>query len=493
MKKDIIIDMSEVEVRAALLENGRVVEFFFERSTENRLAGNIFKGIVENVLPGIQSAFVNTGFDKNAFLFIGDILFDEKGKNKSIDQILHTGKEIVVQVAKEPMGTKGARVTTKISLPGRYVVLMPGMNSIGVSHRISSSEEREKLKKLVEKIKPDHMGVIVRTVAEGKSNEEIKEDIESLVRLWNRIMKKAELISAPAMLYEEASLIYTLVRDVVDDSLGEIWINSYFGFQKLKDFVESIIPRLTNRIRFFERKENIFDHFNLNRELEKAMSHKVWLRSGGYLVFDRTEAMTVVDVNTGKYIGKKDLQETILKTNLEAAEEIARQVRLRDIGGIILIDFIDMGKKEHQKQVINTFEQFLSHDRTRSSVVQMSELGLVEMTRKRVRKNLDAILCEPCSCCQGDGRVLSLETTAIHLMRKIEEICRNSFSTTIAFVVGEELGGYLKNSGEIFLTNLKKIYGKELAWKIDTVLPPRRYTILGVGESDVKESLKKSS
>lgn len=491
MKKDIVIDMSEAEVRAALLENGQVVEFFFERAAEKRLAGNIFKGIVENVLPGIQSAFVNTGFDKNAFLFIGDILLDEKGKIKSIDQLLQTGKEIVVQVAKEPMGTKGARVTTKISLPGRYVVLMPGMNNMGISHRISSSEERDKLKKLIEKIRPANMGVIVRTVAEGKSNEEIKEDIESLLRLWNRIMKKAELISAPAVLYEEASLIYTLIRDVVDDNLGEIWINSYFGFQKLKDFIESMIPRFVDRIHFFDSKENIFDHFNLNRELEKALSRKVWLKSGGYLVFDRTEAMTVIDVNTGKYIGKKDLQETILKTNLEAAEEIARQVRLRDIGRIILIDFIDMGKKEHQKMVMNVFEQFLSHDRTRSSLVQMSELGLVEMTRKRVRKNLDAILCQPCNCCQGEGRVLSMETIAINFLRRVEEICRHSQSTTIGFTVGQELGDYLKNNGKIFLNNLKKVYSKELVWKIDPNLSLRRYSIVGVGEDGIRESIDK--
>jgi ribonuclease G len=304
-------------------------------------------------------------------------------------------------------------------------------------------------------------------------------------------MKKAELISAPAVLYEEASLIYTLIRDVVDDNLGEIWINSYFGFQKLKDFIESMIPRFVDRIHFFDSKENIFDHFNLNRELEKALSRKVWLKSGGYLVFDRTEAMTVIDVNTGKYIGKKDLQETILKTNLEAAEEIARQVRLRDIGGIILIDFIDMGKKEHQKMVMNVFEQFLSHDRTRSSLVQMSELGLVEMTRKRVRKNLDAILCQPCNCCQGEGRVLSMETIAINFLRRVEEICRHSQSTTIGFTVGQELGDYLKNNGKIFLNNLKKVYSKELVWKIDPNLSLRRYSIVGVGEDGIRESIDK--
>ncbi|HSV30899.1 MAG TPA: Rne/Rng family ribonuclease [Atribacteraceae bacterium] len=489
MKKDLIIDMSEIETRAALLEDGRVVEFFFERATESRLAGNIFKGIVENVLPGIQSAFINTGFEKNAFLFIGDVLFDEKSKPKRIEELFKTSQEVIVQVAKEPMGTKGARITTKITLPGRYVVIMPGMDTVGVSHRISSADERDRLKRLVERVRSPDTGIIVRTVAEGKKMEDLREDIENLGRLWKRIQKKAEIISSPAILYEEASILYTLVRDVVDDDLANLWINSYFGYQKLKDFVESIIPRLSNRIRLFDSRENIFDHFGLNREIEKALSRKVWLKSGGYLVFDRTEAMTVIDVNTGKFVGKKNLQETILKTNLEAAQEIARQVRLRDLGGIILIDFIDMGRKEHQKEVVRKLELALSCDRTRCTVVEMSELGLVEMTRKRVRKNLDSILRESCQCCDGDGKMPSLETVAIHFLRKLEEICRHSTSTTIAFLVGEDLGMYLDQHGKKFIDNLMRVYTKEIVWNTDSAVSPRRYTITGVGEEAIRESL----
>ncbi|MGQ9621980.1 MAG: Rne/Rng family ribonuclease [Candidatus Caldatribacteriaceae bacterium] len=490
MRRDIVIDMSEVETRAALLEDGKVVEFFFERAVELRLAGNVYKGIVENVLPGIQSAFVNIGLDKNAFLFVGDMLLDEKRKDVKIEGLIKVGEEVIVQVTKEPMGTKGARVSTKVTLPGRYVVFMPGIDVVGVSHRISSGEERERLKKVVERLRPKGSGIIVRTVAEGKSTEEIKADIESLVRLWNRIKKKAEMTAAPALLYQEASLIYALVRDVVDENVENVWINSFFGYQKLRDFVESILPHLAERVRFFESRENIFEHFGLQREIERALSRKVWLRSGGYLVFDRTEAMTVIDVNTGKFVGKKDLQETILKTNLEAAEEIARQVRLRDIGGIILIDFIDMEKKEHRRQVVRTLEEFLSRDRTRCTVVEMSELGLVEMTRKRVRKSLDSFLRESCPFCEGEGRVLSLETIAVNFLRRVEEISRHTASSVLGFAVGTELGKYLSAEGGRFLHNLERLYGKEILWKVDEALPPRRYSIVGVGGEEVREKMR---
>lgn len=493
MRREIVIDMSEVETRAALLEDGKVVEFFFERALELRLAGNIYKGVVENVLPGIQSAFVNIGLDKNAFLFIGDMLLDEKRKDVRIEDLVRVGEEIIVQVVKEPMGTKGARASTKITLPGRYVVFMPGMDVVGVSHRIVSDEERERLKKIVERLRPSKAGIIVRTAAEGKSVEEIREDIESLIRLWERIKKKAEMTAAPALLYQEASLIYALVRDVVDESVEHIWINSFFGYQKLRDFIESVAPHLAERVHFFESRENIFEHFSLHKEIERALSRKVWLKSGGYLVFDRTEAMTVVDVNTGKFVGKKDLQETILKTNLEAAEEIARQVRLRDIGGIILIDFIDMEKKEHRRQVVRALEEFLSRDRTRCTVVEMSELGLVEMTRKRVRKSLDSLLREPCPFCEGEGRILSLETVAVNFLRKVEEICRHTVSSVLAFAVGEELGRYLASEGERFLQNLRKLYGKEILWKVSKSLPPRRYSIIGVGEEEVRARVEEIS
>ncbi len=489
MKKEIVIDMSEIEIRAALIEEGKVVEFFFERATESRLAGNIFKGVVENVLPGIQSAFINTGFDKNAFIFIGDVLFAEKNKPKRIEEVFKPGQEVVVQVAKEPMGTKGARVTTKITLPGRYVVVMPGMSMLGVSHRVSSAEERDRLKKLVDRLKPPDMGVIVRTVAEGKKMEEIKEDIETLLRLWKRIQKKAEIIASPAVLYEEASLLYTLVRDVMDDNVTKVWINSYFGFQKLKDFIDSVIPRLGDRVALFSSRENIFEHFGLNREIEKALSRKVWLKSGGYLVFDRTEAMTVIDVNTGKYVGKKNLQETILKTNLEAAQEIARQVRLRDLGGIILIDFIDMGRKDHKKELVRTLQNALACDRTRCTVIEMSELGLVEMTRKRVRKNLDTFLREPCQCCGGEGKTLSIETVAVQFLRKVEEICRHSSASTIGFTVGEELAAFLERTGKTYLDNLQRVYSKNILWSVSRSLTPRRYSITGVGEEEVRERM----
>ncbi len=491
MRKEIVIDMSEIEIRAALLEDGKAVEFFFERFNESCLAGNVYKGTVENVLPGIQSAFVNIGLDKNAFLFIGDVLLDEKSKVTKVEELFRPGEEIIVQVAKEPMGTKGARVTTKIALPGRYVVFMPGMDTVGVSHRIASTEERERLKRIVERIRPPRSGIIVRTAAEGRSAEEMKDDIETLHRLWSRILRKCEIIASPALLYEEASLVYALVRDLMNEEIESVWINSFFGYEKLRDFVGSIIPHLVDRVKYFESRENIFVHFGLEREIEQVLSRKVWLRSGGYLVFDRTEAMTVIDVNTGKFVGKKDLQETIFKTNLEAAEEIARQVRLRDIGGIILIDFIDMGKKEHRKHVVKALKESLARDRTRCTVIDMSELGLVEMTRKRVRKGLDSFLRESCPCCNGEGRVISLETVAVTLLRRIEEICAHTSSPVVGFTVGKELGEYLEKEGERVLGNIGKLYGKKVVWKIDGTLSPRKYTIAGVGGEEIREKIEK--
>ncbi len=491
MKKELVIDVSEIEVRAALLEEGKVVEFFFERSIDLHIAGNIFKGIVENVLPGIQSAFVNIGLDKNAFLFAGDMLLEDKEKPRRIEELLHPGQELVVQVTKEPMGTKGARVSTKITLPGRYVVLMPGIDFIGVSHRVSSSSERERLRKIAESCRPQGMGIILRTVAEGRSKKEIEEDIQTVVRLWKRILEKAEIVAAPAVLYEEASLVFTLIRDLFDEEMERVWINSFLAYQKMRDFIESLMPGFGERVRFFESRENIFEHFGIEKELARALSRKVWLKSGGYLVFDRTEAMTVVDVNTGKFVGKKDLQETVLKTNLEAAEEIARQVRLRDIGGIILIDFIDMNKKEHRKQVIKTLENSLLKDRTRCSVIDMSDLGLVEMTRKRVKKGLDYFLQEPCSNCKGEGKVLSLETIAVGFLRKLEEICRNSSAEFVGATVGSELKQYLDEVGEKFVERLERIYKKKIKWRFDANLPSRRYSIVGVGsEEEIRKKLE---
>jgi len=431
MDKKIIADVSPHEVRIALLEDDKLAEIYVERRGKERLVGNIYKGRVENVLPGMQAAFVDIGLDKNAFLYAGDILADtsdfEFGPNpehpdlrsKSIGEAVQQGQEIVVQILKQPGGAKGARITTHVTLPGRMLVLMPTVNHVGVSRRIKDEAERTRLKEVLEGIKPEGMGVIVRTAAEYRSAEDFRDELELLVKLWKRIQARCEVIRAPRLIHAEEPLVFRTVRDMFTPDVSEFVINEREYYDKVTALAAIIAPNMKDRVKLYTGGASIFDDYGIESRIDKALEKKVWMKNGAYIIIDETEALTVIDVNTGKFIGDNDLQETILEANIEAAKEIAKQLRLRDISGIVVIDFIDMETEENKQKVIKALEAALSKDRTKTNVLGFTNLGLVELTRKKVRRKLSSIIKMTCPYCQGSGTVDSEETTALNLRRLI--------------------------------------------------------------------------
>ena len=467
MRKRIIADASPHEVRVALMEDGVLKEIQIEQRGHERLVGNIYKGRVANILPGMQAAFVDIGLSKNAFLYAGDILADEtdfyfsdnhdeqervkkKLEVQNIKKLLNQNQEIMVQVLKQPGGTKGARVTTHISLPGRLVVLMPTVDHVGVSKRIENEEERERLKHLVEEARPDNVGVIVRTVAEGVDEESIIGEVKFLSRLWQRIQEKADFVSAPRLIHAEETLLFRTVRDVFTRDVEAFIINDKDYFEKVQAVVNILDPSIKDKVMLYEQKENIFDYYEVESKIEKALERKVWLKNGCYLVIDETEALTVIDVNTGKYIGEDNLQDTILNANIEAAQEIANQLRLRDISGIIVIDFIDMESLENKKAVIDALEAALKKDRVKTNVLGMTELGLVEMTRKKTRRKLSALSQRTCPCCHGTGRVYSLDTMAMRVRRELlRQMLAHQDTSVFLVEMEEDLMNYIscKNNG----------------------------------------------
>ncbi|SCY15390.1 Rne/Rng family ribonuclease [Alkaliphilus peptidifermentans] len=421
---EIIVDAGITETRMAFIENKELVELYIERKNDKRIAGNIYKGRVANVLPGMQAAFVDIGLEKNSFLYVKDAIPQdilnietEAYKDLSIKEVLKAGQEILVQVIKEPIGTKGARVTTHITLPGRYLVLMPSTDYIGISRRIGNEEERERLKLEIDEVRPKNMGVIIRTVAEGKSKEDFKDDIKFLLKLWQRIEKEKKLGFAPRLIHRDFDLVNRTIRDIFSKEIQRFIINDQEVYKGAKELVDLISPTLKDRLVLMDEDEDIFLQYNLENQIEKSMARKIWLKSGGYIVLDTTEALTVIDVNTGKYVGSVDLDDTVYNTNIEATEVIAKQLRLRDIGGIIIVDFIDMTNEAHDEKVLKALEKALAKDRTKTKILGMTNLGLVEITRKKVRQRLDFHLQKECKYCNGTGQILS----EYHLFRKIEK------------------------------------------------------------------------
>jgi ribonuclease G len=464
MQKLIIADVNPHEARVALLESGKLVEVQLETRGQERLVGNIYKGRVANILPGMQAAFVDIGLNKNAFLYAGDILvdesdfyFSENGEETArpkldvpnIQDVLKPNQEIMVQVLKQPGGSKGARVTTHITLPGRLVVLMPTVNHVGVSRRIENEEERERLKKMVEGIKPSGVGVIVRTVAEGCDEEQIAGEIKFLYRLWEKVQQKADFLTAPRLIHAEETLLFRTVRDMFTEDVQQFIINDTDYYNKVVAVVNIVAPEMKGKVSLFESEDSIFDAYDIENKIEKALERKVWIKNGCYLVIDETEALTVVDVNTGKYIGEDNLQDTILNANIEAAQEIARQLRLRDISGIIVIDFIDMDNAENKQKVVDALNAALKSDRVKTNVLGMTELGLVEMTRKKTRRKLSALTQTTCPCCAGSGRVFNLETMAMRVRREVLRTIKNQTNPTYVVEMSEELADYIASKNNI--------------------------------------------
>lgn len=491
MSKEIAVDVDHDQTRVAVMEQRNLVEIYIEKSYKKRIVGNIYKGKVANVLPGMQAAFVDIGLEKNAFLYIDDVLSDKseedeggnsRGSKTTIQNVLNVGQELVVQVIKEPIGSKGPRVTTQITLPGRYAVLMPTVDYIGISRRIESDEERKRLKEIAEKIKPENMGLIIRTVAGGKKEEDICQDVEFLMKLWNRLQQREKTAVAPKLIHKDVNLVYRIVRDLFTKDVERFYINDRNEYEKVLELLDYISPHLKPKVTLYIGEKDIFDHFCLETEIEKALKRKVWLKSGGYIVIDQTEALTAIDVNTGKYVGKKNLEDTVVKTNLEAAVEIAKQLRLRDIGGIIIIDFIDMNTPEHQQMVIETLETHLKKDRTKAHVLGITQLGLVEMTRKKVKQGLGEVLQKLCPYCDGKGKVLSEDTMGKKVEKKIKRVFEaNPEAEAVLIEVDPKVAAVVIGSGGTHLSKLEQELGKHIYIKGNKDVHPEEILIQAMG------------
>ena len=459
MLKELLVSAGDRETRIAVLEEGRVAEVQIERRRQRGVVGNIYKGRVTRVLPGMQSAFVDVGLEKDAFLYVADIGeevddFDrfgvpgepvepviatsqpaasadfvphENGDGEvparpilpSIDELLREGQELVVQVTKDMIANKGVRITTHVTLPGRTLVYMPTIDHIGVSRRIENEDERTRLKEILAGLKKGPGGYIVRTAGEGRAAEEFTADRRYLTRLWEQIRKKADRAGAPTLLHRDLDLTLRAARDVFGSDFATLWVDDDEEYQRIVEFLDQVQPALVNKVKLYRKATPMFEEYGVEAEIENALKSKVWLKSGGHIVINQTEALVAIDVNTGKFVGKKRLEDTVVKTNLEAVEEIVRQIRLRDLGGILVVDFIDMEEEEHRHELVTVLEAELKRDRSKNRMLPVSEFGLVEITRKRQRQSLERILTMPCPYCVGAGRIKSVQTIALEIRREI--------------------------------------------------------------------------
>ena len=493
MGKRIVVNAGVTETRLAVQDGNLLTELYVERSDRRSIVGNIYKGIVTNVLPGMQAAFVDIGLSKDAFLYAGDYTAnlgveehapdavpDAEDETADVDvgdaepeprreamapieEMLRKGQEVLVQVSKEPLGTKGARVTSFVSIPGRYIVYMPQARHVGVSRRIHDDAERDRLRGIVKDLPPPPGGFIVRTVAEGKGEEDLVADIQFLSRLWGQVQSRFESAKAPSLLHEEMDVTFRVVRDLFSPEVDEFLVDSETAYEKCLQFATSLVPQLAPRVKRWDKEAPIFEATGIEREIDKALRRRVWLKSGGYIVIDHTEALVAIDVNTGKYVGKRDLEETILKINLEAVTEVVRQIRLRDLGGIIIIDFIDMERSEHRDQVFKALKKVLADDKARTNVLEISELGLVEMTRKRVRQSLQSLFCAPCPTCKGSGVVKSDATLAAEIFRKIQAGTGEGNGRDAVIRVHPEMAHHLESSQREGIERLETLLGRKVS------------------------------
>lgn len=481
--KEIMISTDAFEIRAAVLEDSRLAEIYIERKERRSIVGNIYLGRVKDVLPGMEAAFIDIGLPKNAFLYVEEVIMPEEESEPlvtRIEEALKPGQRILVQVIKEPMGSKGARVTTEITLPGRYLVLLPYADFMGISRRLPE-ETRESMRAVAAELKPQGMGLIMRTAAHDAGVEELRKDLAYLWDLWHSLQSRAGRSKPPSLIYQEVDLALKIVRDVFSSEHRYLIVDSPEVYQKVINFLENTNPGLKVRVKLHDEKMPLFDKFNINEQISAALKRKVWLRSGGYITIEHTEALTAIDVNTGKYIGKKSLEDTIFKTNLEATEEIVRQIRLRDIGGIIVIDFIDMEKDEHRQKVFSTFEETLKEDRTKTHVVEISSLGLIEMTRKNVAEGLLDFLCEPCSRCEGLGQVPSLETVAIDVIRKMRKRCLTREEEAFLFRLNDKVATRIKSKRGAMIKQLEKETGKTIHLVANSFSPEGEFEVVAEG------------
>jgi ribonuclease G len=477
MTTEILINATSYEVRLALVEDGNLSEFHMQRPTEKGLMGNVYKGRVVRVLPGMQAAFVDIGLERTGFLYVDDVCAalsadpDEPVAGECalprlhglhIEDLLREGQDILVQVSKDPIGTKGARLTCHITLPCRNLVFLPQTDHIGISRKIEDESLRNRIKTLIEEIHPRGTGFIVRTVAEQASREELESDMEFLMLLWDDILDKAKNMPAPSLVHEDLDIVLRSIRDFFSMDVDKLVIDAPEAHRKLLAHVQTFAPQLTDRITLYQEPTPLFDAYNIEVEISRAIEKKVWLRSGGYIIIESTEALSVIDVNTGRYVGKNDLNDTIFKTNMEAAVEIAYQLRLRNIGGIIIIDFIDMEDDAHREQLYATFKEAVKKDKSRNNILKLSEFGLVQMTRKRSSENLHQLMCEPCHYCAGEGMLKSRRTICYDIFRKISRSADKHRGSTITLRVHPRIADLLLNEEEQTKNKVQEEIGKRI-------------------------------
>ena len=551
MSKEMIISSSAHETRVAILEDDQVAEVFIERERQRGVVGNVYKGRVSKVLPGMQSAFVDLGLERDGFLYVTDVVaafeeFDrldtdddeppspgvsaspglatgpgggngpsggalrrdkasfqggrrdyagssralsrgDKGPEPKIEELLKEGQEIIVQVGKEPLGTKGARLTCHATMPGRFLVFMPTVDHVGVSRKIDSREERSRLRGIVREFREQTGftgGLIIRTAASGRPKEDIVSDLSYFHRVWTEVRQRSETSRAPAVLYQEQSLVAKLLRDLLSDDYSAIRIDSDVEYRRVLELIERIMPSLASKVKLYEKEYPIFEEYGVQAEIDRALRSKVWLKSGGSIVINQTEALVAIDVNTGRYVGKKTagrLEDTILKTNLEAVKEIVRQIRLRDLGGIIVLDFIDMEEKKNRQKVFQAVEQELRKDRSPSKALQVSDFGLVIITRKRVKQSLERVLTEPCPYCAGSAVIKSASTICYEILSEVKKIAGDLNGQSLVLRVNPDIARALRDEERAVFKDLKQSLGREIAIRPDVQLHHEQFDLMAIG------------
>ncbi len=512
MEKEILISDDEYETRCAVLEKGILNEILIERKATKTVLGNLYKGRVENVLPGMQVAFVDIGLERHAFLHISDLKYNNSDNGSSDDGIptldmqatptkksrggrgfpylitdlISKNQELLVQVGKEPIGSKGARVTSNITLPGHYVVYMPNSSTIGVSRRLESESERDRLRDLAQNLKADiEGGFIIRTAAEGLSEEEFAAEIRSLIDQWKQVRERSKRKSAPSLISRDVSFTNRIVRDLLNKDVKQLLIDSKSSYKETVDYVTTVMPNMLERINLYTEDTALFKAYGVDQELQQALSEKIWLKCGGHIIIQQTEAMVSIDVNTGKFVGQSDPDNTILSANLEAVEEVVRQIQLRDLGGIIVVDFIDMDEPAHRKQVFKLLQEALRKDKARTNILHFSDLGLVEMTRQRTRQSLSTLLTEQCPYCEGHGTVLSIETVVIGLLRTIKRAYQHTRQSKLRIIANDHIVSHLNAQMSEKLRELKKSLKLQLTLEPDADLHLEDYRIFAANGEEL--------
>jgi ribonuclease G len=506
VKQEIVINCALRETRIAILENNKLVELLVERPESERNVGAVYKGKVTAVLPGMQAAFLELGLDRTAFLHISDVGTDSSarrydfeyeddengsdddiirktGIDNPIQNLIHKDQEILCQVIKEPLGDKGARVTTALSVPGRFLVLAPNERHIRVSKRISNWTERKRLRRLLFDLRPEGFGLIVRTEGEGKSEKHFRKDIKRLLKIWYRIRKAADKKAAPALLHRDAGITTSIVRDFFTSETERVIVDSRQRYKEIISFVKMVAPSLRDKVELYKGTVPIFDLYGIEDEIDRTLNRKVWIKKGSFIVIDQTEALWAIDVNTGRFVGRKQQEDTILRTNLEAAREIARQIRLRDLGGLIIIDFIDMHSRDNRRRLYEEFKSHVRYDRAKNAINPVTEFGLIEMTRERTRPALIQTFSEPCPNCGGFGRVLSKETIATKIERWFQRARAGSRNRKFRLIVNPEIARYLSDPESSRLRRISKQLRLKIELVEDGALTPENYRVMSVDEN----------